>query len=77
MKTILISGLAVNASNQSVKNSQNDLGNMLEHMFADIDTNLKSCYDIIPGKLRIDPLCYIVEKFRKIERRRPDYLATV
>jgi len=48
MKTILISGLAVNASNQSVKNSQNDLGNMLEHMFADIDTNLKSCYDIIP-----------------------------
>ena len=52
MKTILISGL-VSASNSSVASNQNELGSMLEHMFADIDTDLQTCYDIIPGNDRV------------------------
>ena len=49
MKTILISGLV--SASSSVKNVENDLGSMLVQMFADNNTDLKTCYDLLPGKI--------------------------
>jgi len=46
MKTILISGLV--SASSSVKNVENDLGSMLVQMFADNNTDLKTCYDLLP-----------------------------
>jgi len=48
MKTILISGLVSASNSSSVTSNTNELGSMLEHMFANIDTDLQTCYDIIP-----------------------------